>query len=56
MRNKSLGFKLIAGGVLAVTLPIVIIGVFSVSKAFNALDHLGQEEAVSIAKKPRGYD
>jgi hypothetical protein len=53
MKNRSLTFKLITGGFLAVFIPIAIIGLFSVSKASNALKSLTEEkvrnQAVDLA-------
>jgi methyl-accepting chemotaxis protein len=50
MKKKSLAFKLIAGGIIVVLVPILIIGVFSVLKASQSLDELAREQVVNIAK------
>jgi methyl-accepting chemotaxis protein len=49
MKKKSLSFKLVAGGVLAVLVPVVIIGLFSVSKASKSLRALSEEQVVNLA-------
>jgi len=50
MKKKSLAFKLIAGGIAAVLVPVLFIGVFSVSKASRSLEELAKEQAVNLAK------
>jgi len=50
MKKKSLAFKLIAGGIIVVLIPILFIGVFSVLKASRSLDELAKEQVVNVAK------
>ena len=50
MKRRSLGFKLIVGGISAVLIPIVVVGVFSIMKASSSLDNLAKEQAANIAK------
>ena len=50
MRKKSLAFKLIAGGIIAVLVPILSVGIFSVTKASDSLEALAKESVVNIAK------
>jgi len=51
MKKRSLGFKLTAGGIAIVLIPLAIIGVFSVTKASKALIHISEEEAVNLARQ-----
>ncbi|MBN2126734.1 MAG: Cache 3/Cache 2 fusion domain-containing protein [Deltaproteobacteria bacterium] len=48
-KSGSLGFKLITGGVTAVLIPLMVVGVFSVMKASTALDKGARDQAVQIA-------
>jgi len=54
MKKRTLGFKLITGGVLVVLIPLVVVGLFSVIKGSNALRKLSEEQAVNIAKDLAG--
>ena len=49
MKKKSLRFKLIAGSVVCVVLPILVIGWFSLEKATSAVVKLSQAQAARIA-------
>ena len=49
MKKKSLRFKLIAGSVVCVVLPILVIGWFSLEKATSAVVKLSQAQAAKIA-------
>ena len=49
MKRKSLGFKLVAGGIAVVVIPLIVVGLFSFTKASNALEGLAQEQAMNIA-------
>ncbi len=51
MKKLSLGSRLTLGGVLIVVVPLVIIGLFSVMKASDALTELSGEQAAHIAEK-----
>lgn len=51
MNIKSIGFKLLAGGCLAVILPLVIVGFISVEKASDGLQTLSRENVASQAVK-----
>jgi methyl-accepting chemotaxis protein len=51
MKKKTLGFKLIAGGITAVLIPILVIGIFSAIKASGALETAAKERAVGGAAK-----
>lgn len=50
MKKKSLGFKLVAGGIFIVLLPLIVVGLFSISKASNALELAAKHEAITVAK------
>ncbi|MBI5579186.1 MAG: methyl-accepting chemotaxis protein [Deltaproteobacteria bacterium] len=49
MKRRSLGFKLIVGGVLVVLVPILAIGLYSLITASNALTQISSEQAVRTA-------
>ncbi len=51
MNMRSIGFRLIVGGCLAVALPLVIVGYLAVSKSATALSGIARENAVSQAQK-----
>jgi len=50
MKKRTLGFKLTAGGVMLVLLPLAIVGGFAVWKAMSALQDSTAEKATQIAK------
>jgi len=50
MKRRSLGFKLVAGGIAVVLIPLVVIGIFAVTKASSSLEVLAKEQAVNIAR------
>ena len=54
MKGRTLGFKLIAGGIAVVLIPLLVVGVFSVMKGSNALRDVSEEQAVNIAKDLAG--
>jgi methyl-accepting chemotaxis protein len=49
MKKRTLGFKLITGGVSVVLIPLLVVGLFSVVKATSALTTLANEQATNIA-------
>ncbi|MCP4115219.1 MAG: methyl-accepting chemotaxis protein [Desulfobacteraceae bacterium] len=49
-RYKSIGFKLVAGGILVVLIPLLIVGLVSVNKASNALTALSKTKVQDAAK------
>ena len=51
MKKRTLGFKLVAGGITAVLIPLLIIGIFAVYKASSALETQARERAVGGAAK-----
>ena len=51
MKKKTLGFKLVAGGLIAVLIPLLAVGIFSVVKASSALENAAKERAVGGALK-----
>jgi methyl-accepting chemotaxis protein len=50
MKKRTLRFKLIAGGITAVLVPLLVVGVFSVTKASKALTELSENQAETTAK------
>ncbi|RKY75072.1 hypothetical protein DRQ12_12540, partial [candidate division KSB1 bacterium] len=48
MRNMKLGTKLIVGGLTIVLVPLLIVGMFSIIKASEALDDLEREQLVNL--------
>ncbi len=50
MKKRSLGFKLIVGGILVVLIPLSIVGVFSAVRSAKALSDAAREEAGVVAK------
>lgn len=49
MQNRSLKFKLISGGMACVLLPLLVVGLFSITRATKALDTVAREQVVNIA-------
>ncbi|MBA3009112.1 MAG: Cache 3/Cache 2 fusion domain-containing protein [Proteobacteria bacterium] len=50
MKNRSLKFKLIVGGILAAIIPLAVVGLFSITKSSNALQSLAKSEAQMAAQ------
>ena len=50
MKARSLRFKLIAGGILVVLIPLLAVGYFAVTRASEALQSLGREQVVNLSK------
>ncbi|MCE5249797.1 methyl-accepting chemotaxis protein [bacterium] len=50
MKKRTLGFKLIAGGIAVVLIPLVVVGFFSITKATTSLETVSKEQTVNIAK------
>jgi methyl-accepting chemotaxis protein len=50
MKQRSLKFKLIVGGVLAAIIPLMVVGLFSISKSSTALLSLAKGQARMVAK------
>jgi hypothetical protein len=49
MRKRSLGFKLIVGGIVTVLVPILMTGLYSLIKASEALDASAREKTAMAA-------
>jgi methyl-accepting chemotaxis protein len=49
MKKRTLGFKLITGGILVVLIPLIVVGLFSVTKASKSLEDLSLQQAGHIA-------
>jgi methyl-accepting chemotaxis protein len=50
MKKRSLGYKMIVGGITIVLIPLVTVGVFSSWKAQTVIENLSKDRATSIAK------
>ncbi|MFY9943774.1 MAG: methyl-accepting chemotaxis protein [Desulfobacterales bacterium] len=50
MRKRSLGFKLVTGGISLVLMPLLVVGLFSVGKSTEALTALSQGQAELTAR------
>ncbi len=51
MNIRSIAFRLIVGGCVAVALPLIIVGYLAVSKASNALMTIARESAATDAQQ-----
>jgi methyl-accepting chemotaxis protein len=47
--TRSLAFKLVAGGIGAVVIPLLVVGLFSVVRSSSALETLGMDQARQVA-------
>jgi methyl-accepting chemotaxis protein len=50
MEKKSLRSKMMMGGVLAVLLPLLVVGGFSIYRAMSALEDLSRSQSMEVAK------
>ncbi len=50
MKKRSLKFKLIIGGILAVVIPLTVVGVFSINKSSTAIVEMAEGRALQVAK------
>ncbi len=50
MKKKSLKFKLISGGILAVIIPLSIVGLFSINKSSEALVSITKGQAIQTSQ------
>lgn len=50
MKTKSLGFKMVLGGILVVLVPLLAVGLFASIRSGELLEHLSREQATSLAK------
>ncbi len=51
MKKMTLGARLAFGGIIIVVVPLIIVGLFSVMKASDALTALAREQATNVAVK-----
>ena len=49
MKKRTLGFKLVAGGIAAVLIPLFVVGLFAVNKAATSLADASKSQALNIA-------
>jgi len=50
MKKRSLGFKLITGGIIIVLIPLLIVGLFSITKSSRALNDISNAQVTTVAK------
>ncbi|MFP4349562.1 MAG: methyl-accepting chemotaxis protein [Desulfococcaceae bacterium] len=50
MKTKSLAFKLVVGGILAVVIPVGFLGFFSVTRSSEALTDVSKGQAVMVSR------
>ena len=50
MQKRTLGFKLVAGGILVVLIPLLVVGIFSAVKASQSLETAAKAQATKAAK------
>ncbi len=50
MKNRTLTFKLILGGVICVVLPLLVVGLFAVNLSSGRIAAIGQENALNLAR------
>jgi len=51
MKKRTLGFKLVAGGIIAVLIPLLVVGIFATVKASGALEAAAKDRAMKGAGK-----
>ena len=49
MKKRTLGFKLISGGIIAVLIPLLVVGIFAAMKSSNALEAAAKDRAMKGA-------
>ena len=49
MKKRTLGFKLVTGGIAAVLIPLLVVGLFAVNKASTSLAEASKSQALNIA-------
>ena len=49
MKKRTLGFKLVAGGIIAVLIPLLVVGLFAAIKASGALETAAKQRAMTGA-------
>jgi methyl-accepting chemotaxis protein len=50
MKKRSLSFKLMVGGALAVLIPLLVVGVFAILKSGSSLEQQAMMQSVEVAK------
>jgi len=50
MKSRTLGFKLVCGGILIVAVPLIVAGVISAVKSSNALEDAAKAQMISTAR------
>jgi len=54
MKKKTLGFKLVFGGIMVVLIPLLVVGLYASIKASSALEELALSQSAEIAKSLAG--
>ncbi len=54
MKKRTLGFKLVAGGIAAVLIPLLVVGLFAVNKASTSITEASKSQALNIASDLAG--
>ena len=49
MKKRTLGFKLVSGGIAAVLIPLLVVGIFAAVKASDALEAAAKDRAMKGA-------
>ena len=49
MKKRTLGFKLVSGGIVAVLIPLLVVGIFAAVKASDALEAAAKDRAMKGA-------
>ena len=50
MKRKSLQFKMLLGGMIAVFVPLLVVGIFSVYRSGNALEDAAKSQSLEVSK------
>jgi methyl-accepting chemotaxis protein len=50
MKKVTLNFKLVSGGIIAVLIPLLVVGIFAVTKTSTAIEALALNQSMEIAK------
>ena len=54
MKTKTLGVKMVSGGILVVLIPLLTVGIFSSWKSYQALGNAAKEQSAHLAKSLAG--
>ncbi len=54
LKKRSLGFKLVAGGVAGVVIPLLAAGILAVSRASRSIQHMAEQQTAQVARNLAG--